>query len=105
MDSLMAVELRSRLQAGLGVDLPATMAFEHPNIEAVADFLLSDVLQFETTPASGEATTKSEAAPTPQPEVASDVARVSEAASLDALSESELEALLSEKLNSLGSSA
>ena len=105
MDSLMAVELRSRLQAGLGVDLPATMAFEHPNIEAVADFLLSDVLQFETAPPSSEAAMQAEAAPGPQPGPAPVVAPVPDAASLDALSESEIEALLSERLNTLGGSA
>jgi len=39
MDSLMAVELRNRLEASLGCSLPSTLAFEHPNIEALTGFL------------------------------------------------------------------
>jgi acyl carrier protein len=39
MDSLMAVELRNRLEAGAGRSLPATLAFEHPTIEAISTYL------------------------------------------------------------------
>ena len=44
MDSLMAVELSRRLGKRLGCDLPSTIAFEHPNIEEMADFLGREVL-------------------------------------------------------------
>jgi hypothetical protein len=44
MDSLMALEFRSRLETGIVHSLPATLVFDHPTIKAVADFLLSDVL-------------------------------------------------------------
>ncbi len=39
LDSLMAVELRNRLQRGLDLPVPATIVFDHPTIEAMARFL------------------------------------------------------------------
>ena len=42
MDSLMAVALRGRLQKYLGCELPKTLAFEHPNIESLTEFLLKE---------------------------------------------------------------
>src|SRR5262249_6988197 len=39
LDSLMAVELRQRLQRGTGLSLPATMGFDHPSPHHVAKFL------------------------------------------------------------------
>jgi acyl transferase domain-containing protein/acyl carrier protein len=44
MDSLMAVELRRRLEHAVGRDLPATLAMDYPGLTDVADFLLGDVL-------------------------------------------------------------
>jgi acyl transferase domain-containing protein/acyl carrier protein len=40
MDSLMAVELRNRLQHALGVTLPPTLAFDCPTLDVMADYLL-----------------------------------------------------------------
>jgi acyl transferase domain-containing protein/aryl carrier-like protein len=40
MDSLMAVELSKRLKARLERPLPATVAFDHPNVEVLTDWLL-----------------------------------------------------------------
>ena len=39
MDSLMAVELRNHLQAGVGRPLPSTIAFEHSTVGALAKYL------------------------------------------------------------------
>lgn len=39
MDSMMAVQIKSRLESSLGCELPATVALEHPNIRALAEHL------------------------------------------------------------------
>ncbi|BBY58767.1 putative polyketide synthase [Mycolicibacterium sarraceniae] len=44
MDSLMAVELRRRLEQAVGKELPVTLAMDFPRLTDVADHLLSDVL-------------------------------------------------------------
>jgi acyl transferase domain-containing protein/NADPH:quinone reductase-like Zn-dependent oxidoreductase/acyl carrier protein len=44
MDSLMAVELRGRLELAVGKELPATLAMDYPRLVDVADYLLGDVL-------------------------------------------------------------
>jgi NADP-dependent 3-hydroxy acid dehydrogenase YdfG len=53
MDSLMAVQLRQRLENSLdGYSLPLTLAFEYPNIEALTRYLASEVLELDAA-ASG----------------------------------------------------
>ena len=54
MDSLMAVELRRRLEQSVGKELPSTLAMDYPRLVDVADFLLRDVLSF-SAPASSSA--------------------------------------------------
>jgi myxalamid-type polyketide synthase MxaB len=96
MDSLMAVELKNALDEAMGKNLPATIAFEYPTINAIAAYLLQDVLSF-SSPASDEtmmAEPSSGEAPT-----ASDEA--DDLPDLDELSEEEIEALLMEKLDDL----
>ncbi|MCV7412129.1 polyketide synthase [Mycobacterium florentinum] len=44
MDSLMAVELRRRIEQGVGKEIPATLAMDHPRLSDVADYLLDEVL-------------------------------------------------------------
>jgi epothilone polyketide synthase D len=56
LDSLMAVQLRDRLQAELGVPLSATMAFDHPSVERLLAHLLTEVLDLED--ASGHRITR-----------------------------------------------
>ncbi|CDP86776.1 beta-ketoacyl synthase [Mycolicibacterium farcinogenes] len=44
MDSLMAVELRRRMEQGVGKEIPVTVVMDHPRISDVADYLLGEVL-------------------------------------------------------------
>jgi acyl transferase domain-containing protein/acyl carrier protein len=45
MDSLMAVDLKRRLEQSLRISLPRTAAFDYPTIEALAAYLLNDMLR------------------------------------------------------------
>lgn len=47
MDSLMAVDLKRRLETQLGISLPRTTAFDFPTIATLAAFLLNDLLRLE----------------------------------------------------------
>ena len=40
MDSLMAVEVRNKLAKQTGLSVPATLAFDHPNLKAVSEWVL-----------------------------------------------------------------
>jgi myxalamid-type polyketide synthase MxaE and MxaD/epothilone polyketide synthase C/epothilone polyketide synthase D len=80
-DSLMALDLRRRLQADVGRPLPATLVFDHPTIAALTRYLGGEVLGL--------------AAPPPTPEVDADAARVA------AMSEDELGAAIDDRLAAL----
>jgi acyl carrier protein len=88
MDSIMTLQLKNRLEIGLGEKLPRTVAFEYPNIEALTTYLATRVLSLQpTTECLGR-----------QP-VEDGSAAVS--AERDELSEEELVELLSKKLKHL----
>jgi acyl carrier protein len=88
MDSLLAVELKTRLEKQLEHSLSSTLAFNYPNITALADYLLQDVLALTQPlpdamhPADNDALTRL-------------------AAHLEALSEGDMEALLLQTLATL----
>ncbi|OBI22961.1 polyketide synthase [Mycobacterium sp. E2327] len=72
MDSLMAVELRRRLERAVGAELPSTLAMDYPRITDVANFLVNDVLSLDA-PAPAAA-----AAAQPSPAAAAVTARTDE---------------------------
>lgn len=43
MDSLMSVELKRRLELGVGRSLPSTLTFNYPNVGALAAFLEHEI--------------------------------------------------------------
>lgn len=91
LDSLMALELRSRFQAQLGVErpIPATLVFDHPTIDALTHHLATEVLRLEPLAVAAA----------PAPSEAEATQRTVE--SLERLPEDELGALLDEKLAAL----
>ena len=84
MDSLMAVELRNALGVSLKYSLPATLLFDYPTLDTLADFLVKELWPVETPP-------------TPSV-VEEDRAILNQAAELAELSEAEAEALLLQEL-------
>ena len=48
MDSLMSVQLKSRLEKSVSCPLPATLTFTYPTVRALAGFLLDQVLKLST---------------------------------------------------------
>ena len=53
MDSLMSVELRSRLERALGLRLPSTIAFNYPTVTEASDFIDGRIAAETTEPESG----------------------------------------------------
>ena len=65
LDSLMAVEMRNALGLLVGANLPVTLLFDHPTIEALVRFLGNEVLLIEASgdvsaPMTGEEETRAQ---------------------------------------------
>jgi acyl carrier protein/short-subunit dehydrogenase len=86
MDSLMAVELKNRLEKSLGLSLSITSMFNYSTIEALGNYLYRDVLSFETSDQSESLPSESEK------EVATSLKDI------EGLSERDVATLISEEL-------
>jgi acyl carrier protein/NAD(P)-dependent dehydrogenase (short-subunit alcohol dehydrogenase family) len=86
MDSLMALELKTKLQNEVGISIPATLAFDYPTVDAIVGYL--EGLLFSKPSAQQDQATDSGQLSTPS----------LDEAELDAFSEAELEAALLEKI-------
>ena len=84
LDSLLAVELRNVLAKSLGMTLSATLLFDHASIEALSEFLWSEMQEGEAPLAKQGATDK----PTARAEGTAMLAEIAE------LSDAEVELLL-----------
>jgi hypothetical protein len=60
MDSLLAVELKKRLESALGVTLETTVAFTRPTVRAMSDYLADEVFEWEAGEAAQAATPEAE---------------------------------------------
>src|SRR5258708_25494235 len=52
IDSVMAVELRRRIEQGVGKEIPVTLVMEHPRLSDAPDYLLGDVLGLRGQPSA-----------------------------------------------------
>jgi len=91
LDSLMAIELRGRLEAALGIRLSATLVYAHPTADALAGRLLARLV-----PAGQAAPAESGDAPAPHP---GDSTELSHLDGLDDLDDSEVAELLAAELD------
>nr|WP_318670663.1 beta-ketoacyl reductase [Nostoc flagelliforme] len=87
MDSLMAVDLKNRLEVSLGQSLSSTLVFNYPNIEVLANHLATYILSLE---------------PSTQQDLQKDPKELSQASvELEQFSEDELASLLDAELAAL----
>jgi acyl carrier protein len=89
MDSLMALELKSRLQTSLGVPIPSTLAFTYPDVHAMAGYLLTQL--FPSGDVEDDAASDTD--------VEERLATV--ATQIEGLDDAEMETLLARKLETL----
>src|SRR5262245_42020051 len=89
IDSLMALQLKNRLEPSLGCSLSQTLLFDYPTIEALTDYLVQEVIPIDFSWKS-QVQLQQE-----------DKALERYTANLEQLSESEAEALLLKKLEKM----
>lgn len=96
LDSIMALDLKNRLERELVHPFSATLLFKYPNLEALTTFLVTEVLpqKLESSEETASATSL-EAKPSDSDTPAAEP----HAAALDALSEDEMLRLLVEEIN------
>jgi len=94
LDSLMAVELKNRLEASLALAIAPTLMFDYPTVEALVDHLDSELTKKFSAGATADHAPERSAAS--QPALDDETAKL--LAELDGLSDEELAALLSEEL-------
>ncbi|MCX6047698.1 MAG: type I polyketide synthase, partial [Chloroflexi bacterium] len=93
IDSLMAVQLKNRLEAGLGCTLRSTLLFDYPTLEVLTPYLLHEVLAFAPEkPDLKESPSKEFTSADEQPM----------RTNLDELSEEQVATMLMAKLEKLG---
>ena len=63
MDSLMAIELKNKLENNLQATISSTVIFEHSNIEQLANYIFDEVLHLETPKAESDETVEAELSP------------------------------------------
>ncbi|MBW4633665.1 MAG: type I polyketide synthase [Iphinoe sp. HA4291-MV1] len=85
IDSLMAVELKNWLEASLRCSLRSTLIFDYPTVEALVNYLATEILSIETSANMNE----------------SDAADSNVLAEVEQLSEEEAEALLLQQLEKI----
>jgi hypothetical protein len=74
MDSLLAVELRNRLVTGLGVTVHATVAFDHPTVRRLSEYLANEVLLWAPK-ADSEISTMAPVEPLPEEDLDIEIQR------------------------------
>jgi acyl carrier protein len=88
MDSLMSVELKTRLEKSIGRSLPSTLTFNYPTIAELADYLLSKLFPVDNVVQASQEVEIEEIVPIEEDE-------------MDDFSEDELADLLMKKLKGL----
>jgi myxalamid-type polyketide synthase MxaD len=106
MDSLMALDLKNRLEMDLGFSIPATLIFEYPTIETLSEYLvaegLADLVASGAEPDQNTKLSAPAGADTPEEpllgEAVMEQADTELLAQIDQLSDEEVDALLSQML-------